>query len=479
MASSTKKGRGSAYSTANRAHYQGRRAQRKPHALGRPVIVAGAAFVGIVGVTAAQAAQTTTIEQTVAEDTPKAATQETVQEIVTSGASDADHAVMRAAEVLSDPEVISASNKSVQSAAQELETLLADLEDRASTDARAEAAASRSTERTAIDETVDASGGEETPAQSETAETEQPEEPAAVTEDATQQEATPAVEESASPESVEDHTAETSLVDLTALAGDVTAATETYVGKHAADESDAASQDEQDAEQEAELSDVRAAVIEEAQTQGPLEDHQATVIVDEGAVSVDLSAEEIKDVEVATAKLKKLLDTQTLSVVPAKEIVRDSLEVAWEKAIKLAGSTSGYSNGQLPTSAMSELKGASGHYARKDAALLFNEMNKAFKAKFGRNIKLTDSYRSYGSQVATKAAKGWLAATPGTSNHGWGLALDLSGAEATWGTAERNWLVKNGSKYGWISPDWAQTSKPEPWHWEFAGAEVSAIAKKM
>jgi len=110
---------------------------------------------------------------------------------------------------------------------------------------------------------------------------------------------------------------------------------------------------------------------------------------------------------------------------------------------------------------------------------MFAELNKAFRAEFGRNIKMTDSYRSYSSQVATKANKGWLAATPGYSNHGWGLALDIAGPESQWNTTERNWMVKNAPTYGWISPDWAQTTKPEPWHWEYAGPSVSAVGRQV
>ncbi len=65
-----------------------------------------------------------------------------------------------------------------------------------------------------------------------------------------------------------------------------------------------------------------------------------------------------------------------------------------------------------------------------------------------------------------------MAATPGTSNHGWGLALDLGGGINSWGTTERAWMVANAPAAGWISPDWAQPGrgKEEPWHWEFTGA---------
>lgn len=53
--------------------------------------------------------------------------------------------------------------------------------------------------------------------------------------------------------------------------------------------------------------------------------------------------------------------------------------------------------------------------------------------------------------------------------------MDIKGAAAQWGTAERNWLVRNGGRYGWISPDWAQPGqgKEEPWHWEYVRPDGS------
>ncbi|MCU1602076.1 MAG: D-alanyl-D-alanine carboxypeptidase, partial [Frankiales bacterium] len=62
-----------------------------------------------------------------------------------------------------------------------------------------------------------------------------------------------------------------------------------------------------------------------------------------------------------------------------------------------------------------------------------------------------------------------LAAVPGTSNHGWGQAVDFcGGVEDTYSPAY-NWMVANASRFGWRHPDWARPggSRPEPWHWEF------------
>ena len=84
---------------------------------------------------------------------------------------------------------------------------------------------------------------------------------------------------------------------------------------------------------------------------------------------------------------------------------------------------------------------------------------------------LTDSYRSYGAQVDVYGRKPHLAAVPGTSNHGLGLAVDLCGGVQTFGTAAYRWMKANAPAYGWVHPSWAEPggSRPEPWHWEFVG----------
>jgi len=98
-------------------------------------------------------------------------------------------------------------------------------------------------------------------------------------------------------------------------------------------------------------------------------------------------------------------------------------------------------------------------------------MAKAYAAEFGSPLCVTDSYRSLGEQVRVYAAKPKLAAHPGTSNHGWGTALDLCGGIESFGTTQHAWMLTHAPLFGWFHPGWAEPtgSKPEPWHWEFAG----------
>lgn len=133
-------------------------------------------------------------------------------------------------------------------------------------------------------------------------------------------------------------------------------------------------------------------------------------------------------------------------------------------------------NGRLKASELKALTWAPGQRLAPGAADALTSLNKAYRARFGRNLTVTDSYRSYAAQVATKALKGDLAADPGTSNHGVGLAVDLGGGVEDFGTPQHEWMQANASKYGWVHPSWARQggSKPEPWHWEFVGNTVAA-----
>ena len=99
-------------------------------------------------------------------------------------------------------------------------------------------------------------------------------------------------------------------------------------------------------------------------------------------------------------------------------------------------------NGQLDTSELCTLWDGV-HQLRADAAVAISEMDIAFKARFGADLCLTDGYRTLASQRTLKYEKGGLAAVPGTSNHGWGLAVDLCSVETS--GAQWQWLNENGA----------------------------------
>ncbi len=133
------------------------------------------------------------------------------------------------------------------------------------------------------------------------------------------------------------------------------------------------------------------------------------------------------------------------------------------------GDVSRYPNGNIPLEALCPLWGAPGHYLRADAAHAFNSLSEAYAAQFGEPICVTDSYRALGVQVRLRASKPQLAAVPGTSNHGWGTAVDLCGGIQDFGTPTHGWMQANAPLHGFFHPSWAQQSgsKPEAWHWEY------------
>jgi cell wall-associated NlpC family hydrolase len=127
----------------------------------------------------------------------------------------------------------------------------------------------------------------------------------------------------------------------------------------------------------------------------------------------------------------------------------------------------GWSNGRIPAEALCPV--ARGHALRCDAAAGYTAMSRAFQAAFGSPLCITDSYRSMAAQVDAFDRKPALAAVPGTSNHGWALAVDLCGGVHVAGTPQWTWMTQHAGAFGFVNPDWARPGgeKPEPWHWEF------------
>ncbi|MDO5711123.1 MAG: M15 family metallopeptidase [Micrococcales bacterium] len=129
-----------------------------------------------------------------------------------------------------------------------------------------------------------------------------------------------------------------------------------------------------------------------------------------------------------------------------------------------------YPNGMFPGTALCPVAGRPGHMMRPAAARALNALAAAYEKDLGSPLCITDTYRSYAAQVDVKARKPVLAAKPGTSNHGLGLATDLCGGIENFGTTQHQWMRSHAPLFGFYHPAWAQPggSKPEPWHWEFS-----------
>lgn len=102
------------------------------------------------------------------------------------------------------------------------------------------------------------------------------------------------------------------------------------------------------------------------------------------------------------------------------------------------------------------------------AAAAWEEMRAAAAAD-GIDLKVIDSYRTWESQARAYDAhlRGEKAANvlpPGTSEHGNGLAVDVTnGSIIGRDDAEWTWLQDNATRFGW------HPISNETWHWEFRG----------
>ena len=100
-------------------------------------------------------------------------------------------------------------------------------------------------------------------------------------------------------------------------------------------------------------------------------------------------------------------------------------------------------------------------------------LNAAFKKKFGHNLDIDLAYRTRATQDAYWEELGpYVAARPGTSNHGWGTAIDVP---ETHGYSFRGkyykWLKANSKKYNWVHRKILEEGSPyaEAWHFDYVG----------
>lgn len=154
----------------------------------------------------------------------------------------------------------------------------------------------------------------------------------------------------------------------------------------------------------------------------------------------------------------------------------------------------GASNGRLPAAALVDITlpgWGTGPRLHRHAARAFKALAAEVLRRFGATLTCThpaDTYRSYEIQLRTflgryvthdtgRSSKWWngtrywllpgyaMAATPGASNHGWGLAIDACywDGSRTVGIGARNdvfsWMLANADDYGF---SWEAQS--EPWH---------------
>ena len=173
------------------------------------------------------------------------------------------------------------------------------------------------------------------------------------------------------------------------------------------------------------------------------------------------------------------LDKQTTVLTNAAQSLADA--VAALEAVQPAATNQTYTggNGDLDPSTLCQVPYDTKQLLRCDAEAAWMRLDAVYKGVWGVDIPIDLSYRTYDEQVEMRQIYGSGAAIPGTSNHGWGTAVDLpdyreggEGLEWNYGTEKYEWMKANAPAYGWVNPSWAVqggVGPHEPWHFEYVG----------
>jgi hypothetical protein len=132
-------------------------------------------------------------------------------------------------------------------------------------------------------------------------------------------------------------------------------------------------------------------------------------------------------------------------------------------------------NGRLAPSQLCLIPFMPSHYIHCRARADLVAFHQAYQARFGERLPVDtwdrSTYRSLEEQERTWVEIGPpIAARPGTSPHGWGLAVDMfEGPEFAFGSTRYRWLLENGPRFGWANLPWHQEtgSVPEYWHFDY------------
>lgn len=156
-------------------------------------------------------------------------------------------------------------------------------------------------------------------------------------------------------------------------------------------------------------------------------------------------------------------------------------------------------NGRLPISSLAEVPGTPGAYLTTDAAASWGRVRAGVQAASGWTPAPTsaaDCYRSYEIQerifrqrytaqssgsgpfgdvrfwngVRYVRTSGAAAAVPGTSNHGWGIAVDVASI-GDFGGDRYNKFAAVAQPQNWSNTE--GKSVGEPWHWVYQGPSTT------
>jgi hypothetical protein len=144
----------------------------------------------------------------------------------------------------------------------------------------------------------------------------------------------------------------------------------------------------------------------------------------------------------------------------------------------------GYRNGRIPSEYLKVVNGS--HRLYPDAADAFIEMQNKYKADTGKTFSINEAYRPLQAQIDYIPRLGWYnksapvdstsqtgkAGTPGKSNHGFGLAIDVNTNGGYDGDVYK-WLARNAENFGF------KNIPKEPWHWEYTVRQLRASPRPI
>lgn len=178
---------------------------------------------------------------------------------------------------------------------------------------------------------------------------------------------------------------------------------------------------------------------------------------------------------VASAALGSELLRGTAAVASSSTAAYPEASAAGQMSV-LATGWGGYSNGEIPLEALTivDYPGVVANsfpgslakvYMRPDAARDLLSWLKAFRSHFGAYLRVNEGYRTLEGQ--NYWWEYWnhnpdYAAEPGTSNHGWGAAVDFVQADMT--SANLAWLRSTCATYGFA------VYGNENWHFNYTRA---------
>lgn len=218
---------------------------------------------------------------------------------------------------------------------------------------------------------------------------------------------------------------------------------------------------------------VEVAPVPEAAEALDLELTEQVVAAAEKVAALSAQVQATAEANIAAARAAAEAAAAEAARVEAAARAAEAARVERERLAALAADAE---NGRLPAELLCGVDFQRGVSLRCDAAQTLEQLNVAFRARFGRDLEVASAYRTYEEQVSVKASKGGLAAVPGTSNHGDGVAVDFEGfgSVGQFGLPTYLWMAANAGDYGWYHPSYMQAGGAgplEPWHWEFGTAE--------